>query len=120
MSTAQPIGSPTEDTGGVTLSACALAEAIGAAEDVAERLLAVVSMIVEKYATDAPSEVANEAAIRFAGYLKNTLTTVGLRRMNIGSNITIEPMMSHGSAFHHSGAAGLLARFRTHRGGLIG
>ena len=116
---ARPVQSPTEDVGGVTLSACELATAIGAEEDVAGRLLTVVKAVIDKYAPTAPASVSNEAAIRYAGYLKNTTATVGLRSFEAGS-LKIEPMMAHGSAFHHCGAAGLLSRFRQHRGGVIG
>ena len=117
--TARPVQSPAADVGGVTVSACELGAAIGAEEDVAARLLAVAAEVIAKYAPDAPSGISNEAAIRFAAFLRNTTATAGLRGADVGS-LRIEPMMGQSGAFHHSGAAGLLARFRRHRGGVIG
>ena len=101
------------------MSACQFAAAIGAEEDVAARLLTVVSEVIEKYAPDAPGSISNEAAIRYGGYLKSTQSTLGLRSVDLGQ-LKVEPMATHGAAFHSSGAAGLLSRFRTHRGGVVG
>ena len=53
----------------VTLTAAALAAEIGATEERATRLLAVATEAVTRYAPNAPEALANEATIRFAGYL---------------------------------------------------
>lgn len=100
------------------MSACQLSEAIGSDEATAERMLPVVSKIIEAHAPDAPSEVMNEAAIRYAGYLRNTRPALGLRKMDVGS-LSVEPLVAHGPAFRNCGAAALLMPFRLHRGGLV-
>lgn len=102
----------------VTLTAAALATAIAREVSVATRLLSVTTAIVEEYAPAAPSEVQNEAVLRFAGYLGNTQGVLGFRAIDIGG-LNVEPLSAHGPAFHHCGAAALLAKFRTHSAGLI-
>lgn len=67
---------------------------------VLDRLLAVATAAVEKYAETAPAEVQNEAAIRFAAWLFDTDPSE-VRR-------TASPLIA-------SGAASLLASYRTHR-----
>ena len=102
----------------VTLTAAELATVISRDVSVATRLLPVVSAIVEKYAPLAPAAIQDGAAIRFAAYLANTQGLVGFRKVDIGG-LNVEPLPAHGAAFYHSGAAALLARFRTHSAGLI-
>ena len=57
----------------VTLTATELAEALGAEQALADRLLPVATAIVDDYAPHAPDALANEAAIRFAGYIAHRL-----------------------------------------------
>ena len=56
----------------VTLTATELAEALRAEQALADRLLPVATAIVDDYAPDAPAALANEATIRFAGYIART------------------------------------------------
>ena len=51
----------------VTISVAALAEAVGTDSDMATRLLAVASELVNRHAPDAPVAIQNESAIRTAG-----------------------------------------------------
>ena len=53
----------------VTLTAAQLAEAVGVDLKTATRLLAVAAELVNRFAPDAPDAIANEAAIRTAGWL---------------------------------------------------
>ena len=55
----------------VTLTSAALATAIKKPLEVAERLLPVASILVERYAPNAPTEIQNEATIRCSGFLAN-------------------------------------------------
>ena len=103
----------------VTLSATDLAAAIGASDDVATRLLAVAKAHVERYAPLAPDDVANEAAIRFAGYLnQSTGFTGALRSISLGS-VDLEVASTHGPAFRNCGAAALVSPWKIRRAGAI-
>ena len=53
----------------MTIDAATLAPLIGADPDQAARLLALASARIDRYAPAAPDEIANEAMVRFAGYL---------------------------------------------------
>ena len=55
----------------VSLSINELATAINGTTAVATRLLPVVTLMVEKYAPDAPSPVQDEASIRTAGWMSD-------------------------------------------------
>lgn len=96
----------------VTLDRAALAVALGAGvrasddtvtlppsvAEVLDRLLIVATSAVEGYAPDAPDEVQNEGAIRLAGFLYDSDT----------AQFRFVPR-----ALHNSGAAALLAPYRT-------
>ena len=95
----------------VTLSAAQLAAALkittpdAAETDVLMRLKKAVCAHVERWAPLAPDAILTEAAVRMAGYLYDAPTA------SDGG--------AYASAFEHSGAAALLAPWRTHRAGLV-
>lgn len=101
----------------VTLSADALATATGADTTAAARYLAVVSAQVDRYAPGAPEETANEAAIRFAGWLHGQPQS-SVSAMAAGP-LTASYMRSHLSGFRHSGAMALLSPWKVRRAGVI-
>ena len=102
----------------MTITASELADATGAPSDVAERLLPVATRTVLDYAPDAPTELLNEAVIRFGGYLAQS-DFGGVRQEAIGSQ-SVEYQLNHAAAFRNCGAAGLLTRYKVRRGGSIG
>lgn len=81
----------------------------------ANRLRAVAGAVVDRYAPDAPTEIANEAKLRFGAYLLNTSDTLGYRKLNMG--VDVEMMHLHGPMFRNSGAAALLTPWRVRRAG---
>ncbi len=84
LSAALRLGDSTEETAEVT------------------RLLSYATLAVAKYA-DAPDAIANEAAIRLAGYLYD--------QPNAGRGVAFA------NALRNSGAAGILLPYRVHRAG---
>ena len=102
----------------VTLSAADLATAIRATPEVAGRLLAVASELVERYAPAAPEAVQNEAVIRTSGYLAQHPAD-GRRESTIGG-ISSGWAPTHTSALRHSGAMSLLSPWIIRRAGIIG
>ena len=110
-------GDSDDDTGAVTITAAELATATGADADTAERLLPVARRVVLDYAPAAPTELLNEAVVRFAGYLAGDFGAV--RSEGIGE-LSVEYAMNHAAAFRNCGAAGLLTRYKVRRGGSIG
>ena len=101
----------------VTLEADELAAAIRVTSAVATRLLPVVAQVVEDYAPDAPEPLQDEAAIRLAGYLKDSGTGAAVSRGVDTLNITY--VTNHATMFRNSGAAALLTRYRVRRGGKV-
>ena len=95
----------------MTLTAADLAARVnGLKVEDAARLLPVVSALVEVEAPDAPPAVADEAAVRCAGWLAQTNTTLG----------QMDALRSHGvSAFRASGARALVAPWVA-RGAAVG
>lgn len=102
----------------VTLTAAGLAEATGASEAVAGRLLPVVTEMVERYAPDAPTAVQDEAAIRCAGYLADQ--PADARRSETTGAVSTSWAATHISALRHSGAMALLSPYKARRAGAIG
>ena len=104
----------------VTSTAADLRLALGLADDAAgnvtaTRLLAVASALVTRYAPDAPDAIANEGAIRTAGYLSADSPELRtLRKLTVGDGLDIEPR-AVGSALRLSGAAALLSSWRVRR-----
>ena len=103
----------------MTLTAAELAEALGADQALADRLLPVAAAIVEDYAPDAPAALANEAVLRFAGYLANTYHYGAVRSHGIGP-LSVEYVTNRGAMFRNSGAAALLTRHKRRRAGSVG
>lgn len=82
-----------------------------------ERLLAVVTASVDRAAPDAPEAVANEAAIRVAGWLfqrtnRGVIAQSGDVQYRAGGGAL--------SALRASGALALLAPWRPKRAGIVG
>ena len=69
--------------------------------EIVTRLLGVASALVSVYAPNAPDAIANEAAVRLAGYLFDQPTAPA--------------RSSHANALRNSGAAALLASWRVQR-----
>ena len=106
----------------VTITAAELAEDIGSTAAVSDRLLLVVTDLVEAYAPDAPDAVSNEAAIRCAGWLADTPSSAVARSDAVVGSVETE--MEYGpalrySALRASGAMGLLSGWKQRRAGVI-
>ena len=103
----------------VTVTAAELAaEFPGEQQNRVERVLSVASCMVGDYAPAAPDELANEAAIRFAGYLLEV--SVGTVKSATIGPYTSEYVTNHAAMFRNSGAAALLTRYKRRRAGSIG
>ena len=101
----------------VTLTSSALAQALAINSTLADRLLAVGSALVTRYAPDAPDALSNEATIRVAGWLAEAPSS-GARIEAIGDiSTTWSPNMT--GALRASGAMGLLSPFKVRRAGAI-
>ena len=99
----------------VTITATALAEAIGVDSATATRLLAVATALVERYALEAPDAISNEAVIRTAGWLSEQ-PAAAIRSETEGDIIT-SYAPTHTSALRHSGAMALLSPWKARRAG---
>ena len=78
----------------------------------------VATELVERYAPDAPDAVADEAAIRCAGYLAQQPSDA--RRSTTVGGVSSSWAATHTSALRHSGAMALLSPFKIRRAGAIG
>lgn len=101
----------------VTLTAAALAAAIGAETATAERLLPVATALVERYAPDAPEALQNEAVVRCGGYL-HEMPGASIRSEATG-DIRTSYAANNMSPLRHSGAIALLSPWKARRGGAI-
>ena len=105
----------------VTLTREDLAQAIAGPGNITETrveaLLAFARERVEKTAPDAPDAVANEAVIRFAGYMYGS-DFGGIRKEELGPK-SVEYVTNHANAWRNSGAAGVLAPWAIKRAGVI-
>lgn len=82
---------------------------------VANRLHAVATAAVERYAGGAPPAVLDEALLRVAGYLfADEPAAKVLRRLEVPDALNIE-LRTPGSALRLSGAAALLSPWRVRR-----
>ena len=102
----------------VTLTAETLAVEIGATEERATCLLAVATEVVTRYAPNAPEALANEAVVRFAGYLAQA--DFGTIRTESVGPMSVEYVVNHATMFRNCGAEALLTRFKRRRAGAIG
>lgn len=112
-----PDPTPTPPSTGVTLTAQQLADETGAELSRAERVLAVATQVITEYAPNAPEVIANEAVIRFGGYLLEA--GYGAVRVTELGPQKIEATTNHAPAFRNSGAMGLLTRYKRRRAGII-
>ena len=100
----------------VTLTATDLAVALAVNQVLADRLHPVAVALVERYASDAPEAVANEAAVRTAGWLAES-PHGPIRSETTGDVRTSFDGARASSALRHSGAMGLLSPWKVRRGG---
>ena len=101
----------------VTITTTALAEALAIAQPLADRLHPVASELVNQYAPAAPESVANEAALRCAGWLAEQ-PHAAVSSESIGE-ISTRYAVNNVSALRHSGAMALLSPFKQRRAGAI-
>ena len=101
----------------VTITAAELAEAVGVDSKTATRLLAVAAALVGRYAPDAPDAVANEAAIRTAGWLAEQPAAAIRAETEADISTSYAPSMQ--SALRHSGAMALCSPWKIRRAGAI-
>ena len=83
----------------------------------ATRLLAVATEVVERYASNAPEALQNEAVTRLAGYLGQS--DYGTIRQEAIGPKSVEYHLNHAAMFRNSGAESLLTRYKVRRGGAI-
>ena len=102
----------------VTLTASALAEALTVNQGLADRLHPVAVALVEQYAPAVPETIANEAALRCAGWLASQPPAAVTSEAT--GDISTRYAVNNVSALRHSGAAGLLTHWRVRRAGTIG
>ena len=79
----------------------------------------LAAAVVEKYAPGAPASVKDEAVIRFAGYMAQSVSYGATRKGGTGP-LSIEYVTNHSSMFRNCGAAALLTNWRIRRAGAIG
>lgn len=106
----------------VTITAADVAEATGADETTAARLLPVAGEAITEYLRggSAPQAVENEAALLFVGYFTAAEGSgAGALMDTTVGPLSARPVADHGPAFRRCGAAGLLTRYRRRRGGAI-
>ena len=101
----------------VTITPALLAEAVGVDLTTATRLKAVATELVTRYAPDSPDAVANEAAIRTAGWLAEQPSAAITSEAEGDIRTSYAPTML--SALRHSGAMALLSPWKIRRAGAI-
>ena len=85
---------------------------------IAMRLHRAASSIINRYAPCAPEFIADEAAVRFAGYLHgSSASNWGAHRKQDIGGIAIEHPMNFGLGFRNSGAKSLLAPYKVRNAG---
>ena len=80
-----------------------------------DRMLAVATEVVQRYAPNAPTVLQNEAAIRFIGYLAQA--DFGTIRSESAGERSVEYHLNHATAFRNSGAEMLLTHYKKRRAG---
>lgn len=95
----------------VTITATDLQAEIRGSAERATRLLAVASEIVTRYAPNAPDAIANEAAIRVAGWLADT-PSAGMVVSRLGEREYSHLRQTLTSALRSSGAMSLLRPYK--------
>ena len=102
----------------VSLTDVELAALLGTDLPSAQRLLAVASELVNSYTDQAPQSIADEAALRCAGWLK-AANAVPLRRISVGGIDVEYAVPGTRSALRASGAQSLLSPWKVRRAGAI-
>lgn len=102
---------------GVTLTPQELAAETGADPSRAERVLPVVASIIVDYAPQAPTQLLNEACVRFGGYL--LASDFGTVRSETLGPQAAEYVTNHAAMFRNSGAMALLTRYKRRRAGAL-
>ena len=81
----------------------------------------VAAARVEREAAGAPQAIRNEAVIRYAAYLGQSIAAeAGAVRKRTTGPYDTEFIVNHANAWRHCGAAGLLAPWKVRRAGVIG
>ena len=101
----------------VTITAATLQVSIGGTLEHATRLLGFATERVNLVAPTAPDPVANEAVIRYAGYMLQS-DFGGIVKEDLGPKST-EYQLNHANAWRNSGAAGVLAPWAPKKAGVI-
>ena len=101
----------------VSLTDAQLVAALGVSPELSARLLPVAVALVNRYAPGAHDAVANEAAIRTAGYLAE-MPAAAVRSEAVG-DVSQGFAVTHLSALRHSGAMALLSPWKVRRAGAI-
>ena len=97
----------------ITLTAEQLAAETNASLARCTRVLRVAKVMVNRYAEGAPTDLKNEAAIRFGGYLLGSdYGGIARERGGPGGQAEFEYAINHADAFRRSGAAMLLTPYR--------
>ena len=102
----------------VTLTETDLAAVLAVNQELADRLHGVAVALVERYAPEAPEAVANEAAIRCAGWLEEA-PHGPVRSERTGEIATGFDGARAQSALRGSGAMALLSPWKVRRAGAI-
>ena len=105
----------------LVLSSAVPQRALTSGRDDVDALGMVASARVEREAPGAPQAMRNEAVIRFAAYLGESLAGgAGSVRKATTGPFDREFQTNHSGAWRHSGAGALLAPWKRHRGGMVG
>ena len=84
-----------------------------------QRLGRVCAELVEEYSPGAPQPVRDEAVIRTAGWLHESIPGLADSKLSVGP-LDISRTFAPGfSALRHSGSMALLSRWKIRRGGVI-
>lgn len=100
----------------VGINAAQLATTIKTTPEIAARLLPVVSLMIERFAPNAPDEIQDESAIRCAGWLADMTPSINIRAG--GLTLRKSRHRSDLGALRSSGAMSLLSPYRHRRGSL--
>ena len=102
----------------MALTASQLAVELGASDPpnatqlaTATRLLSVATSLITAYASSAPQQCRDEAAIRTASYLDSSRAGLAIRELKVTDSLTFE-FRGAGSALRLSGSAALLSPWR--------
>jgi len=99
------------------ITAAMVAAELDIDETRAGRILEAALAMVGRYASAAPAEIANEAVLRFCGYLEEA--NYGALRSETTGDLE-SAHQNHAAMFRNCGAAALLSRWRVRRAGAIG